>query len=129
MAVTVLIADDNQRFRQAVGQHLNEDPQIRLVGEACHGEETVQLATELKPDLVLLDISMLRLNGLDALKQIKAAQPETKVIILTIHDEECYRRAAADHGADGFILKKEFSAALIPTIQRIMCKEPERGLP
>ena len=94
MAVRIIAVDDNQQFRELVKRYLNRDPEFSLVGEACDGQEGVRLTEELRPDLVLMDISMPRVNGLAATKEIKAARPETRVIILSVHKEEAYFRAA-----------------------------------
>ena len=79
----------------------------------------LRLAQALQPDIVLLDLAMPRVNGLEALRRIKAERPATTVIIVTVHAEDAYRQAAADGGADAFLLKKTLVAVLLPTIQRL----------
>lgn len=106
MPVTVLIADDDQAVRGAVRRLLARERGLRVVGEAADGEEAVRLALDLRPDIVLMDISMPRLDGLEATRRIKTERPEAKVIVLTIHSEEGYRRAAGVSGADAFLPKR-----------------------
>src|SRR6266508_4244902 len=115
MPVTILISDDNQVFRGEMKRLLERTQEV-CVAEAEDGEEALRLAQELRPEVVLMDIVMPRMDGLEATRRIKAAQPETKVIILTIHDEEPYRKAAHESGADAFLLKETAAAELIPTI-------------
>ncbi len=122
MGTTILTADDDQRFQAIVKRCLEENPDFSLVGQATDGEQAVRLARELQPDVVLMDISMPRLNGLEATRQIKAEQPNTKVIIVTIHDEEPYRKAAADNGAETLLPKKRVVTSLLATIHEVSGK-------
>src|SRR5438128_9284787 len=98
MAATVLIVDDNAQFRALLRGIVAQEPSLHVVGEAEDGAEAIRLAQELQPDIVLLDLALPQVNGLEALRQIKAERPETKVIIVTVHDEDAYRRAAEDGG-------------------------------
>ena len=122
MTVKIMAVDDNHRFRETLKHHLQQEPEVTVVGEACNGEEAVQLATELKPDLVLMDISMPRVNGLAAAKEIKNARPETKVIILSIHKEQAYFTAAKEAGSDGYVVKGDLATALLPTIRQVIAE-------
>jgi DNA-binding NarL/FixJ family response regulator len=79
----------------------------------------MQLTQELRPDILLLDLVMPRVNGLEVLRWIKAERPEIKVIIVTVHDEDAYRQAAEASGADAFLLKKTLGTDLLSTIQRL----------
>jgi len=87
MPITALIVDDDLTFRRAVKQLLESAPEVRVVGEATDGEEALQLAQTLRPDVVLMDITMPRMDGLEATRRIKAERPEVKVIVLTVHNE------------------------------------------
>src|SRR6266704_3917455 len=119
MAVTILIVDDNAQLRALLRGIAAQEPDCHVVGEAEDGAEAMRLAQELQPDIVLLDLAMPRVNGLEALRQIKAARPATTVIIVTVHGDDAYRQAAAEGGADAFLLKKTLVTVLLPTIQRL----------
>ena len=119
MGATMLIADDNPRMRALIRRMVAQEPELQLVGEAEDGEQAIHLAHELRPDIVLLDLAMPRVSGLEAMRRIKAERPATKVIIVTVHTEEAYRRAAEDGGADAFLVKKTLITALLPTIRCI----------
>lgn len=117
MALTVLIADDDDGYRKVLKRLLETyRREFNLVGEARDGEEAIWLAQELHPEVVLMDIAMPGLDGLEATRRIKAMRPETKVVILTIHNEEAYRKAATNCGADGFVQKKSVILDLQSTV-------------
>ena len=119
MMVTILIVDDNAQLRLLLREIATQEPDFHVVGEAEDGAEAIRLAQELRPDIVLLDLAMPRVNGLEALQWLKTEHPETKVIIVTVHDEDVYRRAAEDGGADAYLLKKTLVTVLRPTLQRL----------
>jgi len=124
MAATILIVDDNARLRALMRGIAAQESDLHVVGEAADGAEAMRLAQELRPDIVLLDLAMPRVNGLEALRRIKAERPATTVIIVTVHAEDAYRQAAADSGADAFLLKKTLATVLLPTIQRLRGSRP-----
>jgi DNA-binding NarL/FixJ family response regulator len=119
MGVTILIVDDNPRLRALIRRIAIQKPALQVVGEAEDGAEATRLVHLLRPDIVLMDLVMPRVNGLEALRRIKAERPETKVIIMTVHTEDAYRRTAEANGTDAFLLKKTLMTALLPTIRRI----------
>lgn len=124
--VSVLIVDDDQRFRAVVSRHLEREPELRIVDEAGDGEASVRSVRETAPDVVLMDISMPGIDGLEATRRIKAERPTTKIVILTIFTEEAYRKAASESGADAFLVKNTLTRELLPTIRRVLGGDPDR---
>jgi DNA-binding NarL/FixJ family response regulator len=119
MAVTVLIVDDNAPFRVLLREIVAAEPDLHVAGEAADGAEAIRLAQELRPDILLLDLGMPRVNGLEVLRWSKVERPERKVIIVTVHDEDAYRQVVEASGADAFLLKKSLGTDLLPTLQRL----------
>ena len=119
MRTTILIVDDNAQVRTLMREITAQEPSLHVVGEAEDGAEAIRLAQALRPDLILLDLVMPRVNGLETLRWIKAARPETKIIMVTVHVEDAYRQAAEASGADAFLLKKTLVTILLPTIRRL----------
>jgi DNA-binding NarL/FixJ family response regulator len=105
MPVKILIADDYAAFREFLKSFVAKMPEMCITGEAADGEEAVQLVGHLKPDLVLMDIEMPRMDGLEATRQIKALSTPTKVVLLSALADEAHSKGAADSGADGFLAK------------------------
>ena len=119
MAMTVLIVDDNAQFRTLLREIVAKEPELHVVSEAADGAEAMRLALELRPNIMLLDLGMPRVNGLEVLRWSKAERPECQVIIVTVHTEDAYRQAAEASGADAFLLKKTLGTDLLPTLQRL----------
>jgi two-component system invasion response regulator UvrY len=112
-----LIVDDNANFRQQVKEFLAFESDIEVIGEAANGQEAILRARELKPDLVLMDVRMPGINGIDATRQLKDEMPELKVIIVTVFDLQQYKEAAMASGANGYIAKGSVIEELVPTIR------------
>jgi DNA-binding NarL/FixJ family response regulator len=114
--IRILIADDHHVVRTGLRALLRGEPGLSVIAEACDGEEAVHRVAELKPDVAILDISMPGLNGVDAARLIKRDNPSTRVLILTIHENEEYVYQVVRAGADGYVLKnadkKELCAAV-----------------
>jgi len=124
MGATILIVDDHAQMRALIRGIVAQEPGLRVVGEAEDGAEAIRLTHQLRPDLILLDLSMPRVNGLEALRRIKGERPETKVIIVTVHAEDAYRRAAEANGADAVVVKKTLMRVLVPTLRRLCGSMP-----
>jgi len=114
--VRVLLVDDNAEFLGSATHFMSEDSDIEIAGYALSGDEALKQVVRLVPDLVLMDLAMPGMSGLEATRQIKALPETPRVVILTLHDNAEYRAAAAAAGADGFVAKSEFCTALQPQI-------------
>jgi len=115
----ILIADDHEVARRCIRSLLEGHPGWEVCGEAPDGREAVSAAARLKPDLVLLDIGMPGLNGLDAARQIMAAEPDIRVLILTMHDSEQVVREVLAAGARGFLLKSDAGRDLVNAVEAL----------
>ena len=118
-ALQILIADDHEVARRGVRALLEGHPGWQVCGEAADGREAVNSAARLRPDVVLLDIAMPGLNGLDAARQILAAAPQTRVLILTMHDTEQVVREVLAAGALGFLLKSDAARDLVAAVEAL----------
>jgi DNA-binding NarL/FixJ family response regulator len=118
--VAVLIADDQTLFRSGLARLLDRDPRVAVVGEAVDGEDAVKLAGRLKPDVVLMDLKMPRLDGIEAARQIVALNPETKVLILTTFDTDAYVLEALHAGAGGYVLKDASPESMINSVLAVV---------
>lgn len=103
----IILADDHAILRAGVKRIIQEIPEVTVIGEAGDGLELLHLLEESTPDMVIVDISMPRLKGLEAIKILKGLYPEVKVLILTMHKNKNYLYKAMDNGADGYLLKEE----------------------
>lgn len=117
---SVLLADDHAVLRSGLRLLLENKEGFRIVGEASTGLAVLALAEELKPDLILLDLSMPGLSGLDALPTLKPIVPEAKILILTMHDDPHYLRQALKAGVSGYILKKAADIELLSAMHAVM---------
>lgn len=118
-ALRVLLADDHPLFREGIKKILDGNPNIQVVGEAGDGVELLEALKKDVPDLIILDISMPRLQGLDALKVIKADYPRVKILVLTMHDSKGHVFLAFSGGADGYLLKQNAYQDLFSAIETI----------
>lgn len=116
--IRVLIADDHTILREGLRKLLSEESDIEVVGEAADGNEAIRKAEELKPDVVLLDLAMPGLNGIAAAKRLRASPNPTKVLILTVHQEEEYVYETLRAGASGYVLKDAAAPELVQAIRQ-----------
>jgi len=115
----ILLAEDHTILREGLRSLFSAEPDLEVVGEAADGQLAIQQAIALQPDLVLMDLSMPRMNGTEALSAIKRRFPEIKIIALTNHKVEEYVRAALTAGADGYVLKDDSRQELLTAIRRV----------
>jgi DNA-binding NarL/FixJ family response regulator len=121
--ITVMIADDHPLVRQAIRNQLEEENDIRLVGEAGDGEEAVALASQLKPDIIIMDITMPKINGIEATREIKAQFPGIKILVLTVHTDFEHILGIIDAGAAGYLTKSAFGKEVVTSIRAVMSGE------
>lgn len=115
--IRVMLADDHTVLRAGLRALLNAEPDIEVIGEAADGLEAVALAERLKPDVVVMDIAMPRMDGLQATRQIAARLPTTRVLVLTMHAEEQYLLQVLEAGGSGYVLKRSADTELLDAIR------------
>lgn len=118
-SVRVILADDHAVVRQGIRNFLEEDSTIHVVGEANDGDEALALTARDQPDVVLLDIQMPRLNGLDAARRIRQTYPNVRVLMLTAYEDEPYIIAALQAGVSGYLLKTASSEELVRAVHAV----------
>lgn len=112
----ILLAEDHILFRQTIRKFLERFADLEIVGETGDGLELLEILQQSNPDLVILDISMPNLGGLEAAKKIKLINPQIKILILTLHKNKEYLQHAMSAGAEGYLLKDDASTELLPAI-------------
>jgi two-component system, cell cycle sensor histidine kinase and response regulator CckA len=122
-AYRIILADDHPIIRQGIKKLLGENPDLEVVGEAADGQEVLELLSQTQPDLILLDIQMPRLGGLEAAHAVKQRYPQMKVLILTMHKEDSYLSVAQEIGVDGFVLKDDIDQVLLDAISALRTGE------
>ena len=116
----ILIADDHELVRQGIKHMLGYEKDLEVVGEASNGREVVELCRRLKPDLVLMDVRMPEMNGLEAIRAIKAEQPEVSVLVISVYRNLDYLLEAIEAGAAGYILKDASNRRLTNALRRAL---------
>jgi DNA-binding NarL/FixJ family response regulator len=120
----ILIADDHEVVRKGLRSLLEHEPALEVVGEACNGREAVEKASTNHPDVVVLDIGMPELNGLEATRRIVKAAPRTEVLILTVYDSEEVIREVLRAGARGYVLKSDAGRLLLTAVEAVAAHKP-----
>jgi DNA-binding NarL/FixJ family response regulator len=120
----ILIADDHEVVRKGLRSLLESEPDLEVVGEACNGREAVEKATAARPDVVVLDIGMPELNGLEATRRIVKASPRTEVLILTVYETEEVIREVLRAGARGYVLKSDAGRLLLSAVSAVSAHRP-----
>ncbi len=118
-AYRVVLADDHSMFRQGIKRILNEIEDVEVVGEAKDGLELLEVARKSTPDMVIVDVSMPNLRGLEATREIKMILPDVKVLILTMHKDKDYVVCAISAGAEGYLLKEDMDTELFTAVEKI----------
>jgi DNA-binding NarL/FixJ family response regulator len=116
----IVIAEDHTILREGLRALLSSSPDFEIVGEAEDGREAVRCVEKLKPNLILTDLSMPKMNGMDAIREIKKKSPETKILVLTVHKTEEYILATLQAGADGYLLKDSTHAELVAAVRHVL---------
>ena len=117
--ITVLLVDDHSLVRRGFRRILEDDEEMKVVGEASNGVEAIRTANELKPKVVVMDLSMPELDGVQATKEIVKHLPGTEVLVLSMHAEDSYVRNALDAGAKGYLLKSAIDVDLVGAIRAV----------
>jgi DNA-binding NarL/FixJ family response regulator len=117
--ISVLLVDDHSLVRKGFRRILEDDSEIRVVGEACDGVEAVKIARELKPQVIVMDMAMPGLNGMQACIEILKVLPNTAILMLSMYSEENYVRNALDAGAKGYILKDAMDIDLASAVKQV----------
>ena len=119
MSIRILIADDHGVLRAGLRALLNAEPDLEVVAEAADGEQALHLASELRPDIVLMDLNMPKVGGIQATRLLRDLLPEVGVLVLTVHEDSSLLREAIQGGASGYIIKRALESELINAIHAI----------
>lgn len=115
----VVLADDQKSVRQGVRDWLEDEPDFQIIGEARDGVEAVDLTSELKPDILVTDLKMPRLDGIGVTERVRQLSPDTRIIILSMYGDRLYVDAAFKAGAMGYILKKSSADGLLDALRTV----------
>ena len=121
--IRILLADDHAVVRQGFKMILSSQPDMEIVGEAGNGREAVELAENLKPDVVVMDVAMPELNGIEATRRLAASVPHARVVALSMHKDNVYVREILRAGARGYLLKDSVAADLVAAVRAVATGE------
>ena len=124
--IRILLADDHTIVRQGMAQLLEQQPDLKVVGEANNGNKAVEMAIKLTPDLVILDIAMPLLNGIEAAKRIRKELPDCKILILSMYSHEHYIHQLLETGVSGYLLKDSSGIEIVQAIRDAMKNKNRR---
>jgi DNA-binding NarL/FixJ family response regulator len=116
----IVIAEDHRILREGLRSLLSSSADFEVVGEAEDGREAIRCVEKMKPDLILTDLSMPRMNGMEAIREIKKQSPKTKILVLTVHRTEEYILATLKAGADGYLLKDSTHSELVMAVKNVL---------
>ncbi|MCP4692064.1 MAG: response regulator transcription factor [Desulfobacterales bacterium] len=122
-AVRILLVDDHTIVRQGLARMLEDQPDLKVVGEATNGQTAIERAEALKPDIVIMDIAMPRMNGIEAAKRIRKQLPKTKILILSMYSHEHYIHELLETGVSGYLLKDSSGRDIVKAIRAAMNDE------
>jgi DNA-binding NarL/FixJ family response regulator len=125
--IPILLVDDNPIFLEISTRFIQSEGEFQVIGTATDGREAIQQAGTLRPAVILLDLGMSGMGGLEAIPYLREAAPESAIIALTLLDSDGYRQAAIQAGADCFIPKAEMNVELLPAIRRMVSLASEQG--
>ncbi len=120
----VVIAEDHTILREGLKALLASDPDLVVCGEAENGKEAINIVQRLSPDIILMDLSMPRIHGLEAIREIRKTSPATKILVLTVHDDEEYIAVTLRSGASGYVLKNDSYKELLSSIKTVLRGKP-----
>lgn len=126
-AIQTVVVDDNVRYRASLAAYLAQWPEIRVVAEANDGVQALDLVAQLQPDLLLVDVVMPGMSGIELTRKVKAMASSIRVLVLTFNALAAYRTAALEAGADDFLGKDQVTTALVPAIQRLFPTSPNNA--
>jgi DNA-binding NarL/FixJ family response regulator len=122
--IRILLADDHALMRRGIRDLLMAEPEIEIVGEAGDGREAVRLAEKFRPDVMIMDLAMPELNGLDAIRQIRKEAPEIELLVFSMHDSEELIREVFAAGARGYVLKSDVALYLVEAVKSLARHKP-----
>ncbi len=121
--ITIILVDDHKIVRQGIKGLLEDEPDLKVIGEAANGTEGIELVESLKPDILISDLMMDGMNGIDVTREVKKRSPETKTIILSMYNDSGYVTRALKEGARGYVLKGSGIDELVTAIRRVASGE------